>query len=141
MAALQNAKHEKFVQRIVAGGSQYAAYIAAYPNAAAWKRDAVDSRASNLFRTDKILARYQELQAEAAKATFLTRARKLQLLLEIAEDPNAPLKDRLKAVDIDNKMNGEYSQHIDVDVGRSQKFDDILKQLAQSGGVGLSDDD
>jgi hypothetical protein len=141
MAALKNARHETFVQRIIAGDSQRTAYIAAYPNSARWKPETVDSKASVLFRNDKVQERYQELQAASAAQACLTRARKLQLLMQIAEDPCMATKDRLRAIDLDNKMCGEYTQHIDVDVGRSQKFEDILEQLAKSGGVGLSDDD
>lgn len=140
MAALKNPRHERFVQQLIAGESQYAAYLAAYPAAKSWKRSTVDSKASNLFKEGKVQARYQELQAAAAGNACLTRARKLRILRDIAEDQTAELRDRMKAIDIDNKMQGEYTQHIDVDVGKSAKFDDIIAQLAKSGS-GLSDGD
>lgn len=143
MAALKNPKHEKFVQELISGETQYAAYLAAYPASKVWKRATVDSKASNLFKDGKIQARYQELQNAAASNACLTRARKLRILRDIAEDQNADLRDRMKAIDIDNKMQGEYVQHVDaqVDVKNSPKFDEIIEQIAKSGGIGLSDDD
>ena len=58
------AKQERYVQGLVAGLSQRQAYIKAYPNAKKWNDNSVDSRASNLLKTDKVLTRYNELLDE-----------------------------------------------------------------------------
>lgn len=60
-------KQEKFVQNLNSGLSQRQAYREAYPNSRKWKDSSVDSKASNLLKTDKVLARFQELQKEKAE--------------------------------------------------------------------------
>lgn len=57
-------QQETFVAALVAGKSQYNAYLEAYPNAKNWKRTTVDPKASNLFKQDKIQARYKKLLEE-----------------------------------------------------------------------------
>lgn len=60
-------KREKFVQNLVKGMTQREAYKQAYPKSQKWKDSSVDSRASNLLKTNKVLTRFQELQKEKAE--------------------------------------------------------------------------
>ena len=57
-------KQEKYVQELINGKSQRVAYREAYPSSRKWKDKNVDSRASNLLKKDKVLARYLELKDE-----------------------------------------------------------------------------
>lgn len=57
-------QQEVFVAALVAGKTQYKAYIEAYPKAANWKRSSVDSKASVLANQEKIQKRYDILFAE-----------------------------------------------------------------------------
>lgn len=57
-------KQEKYVQELINGKSQRVAYREAYPSSRKWKDKNVDSRASNLLKNDKVLARYLELKDE-----------------------------------------------------------------------------
>lgn len=57
-------KQEKYVQELINGKSQRVAYREAYPSSRKWKDKNVDSRASNLLKNDKVLARYLELKEE-----------------------------------------------------------------------------
>ncbi len=59
-------KQEKFVQGLVKGKSQRAAYKAAY-NAKNMKDATVDRKACELFKQDKIRARYDELINKSRK--------------------------------------------------------------------------
>ena len=59
-------RREMFLEGLMQGKSQRQSYIAAYPNAAKWAPEAVDAKASNLLKTDKVWIRYTELQAAAA---------------------------------------------------------------------------
>lgn len=77
---LTNPRHETFVQSIIGGMSQRKAYIEAYPNAAKWKPETVDSKASHLFAEDKVRTRYEELQAETAKDAKISRVKLLKRL-------------------------------------------------------------
>jgi phage terminase small subunit len=60
-------KQEQFIQELISGKSQREAYKQAYPNSVKWTDNAVDSRASRLLKTDKVLTRYKELQSRLKK--------------------------------------------------------------------------
>lgn len=109
MAALENQRHEKFVQNLVAGMSQRKAYRDAYPSAEKWKDSSVDNRAYMLAKNSEILARLNEIQEEQKKAALLTRWKKRKILADIAADEDQSTADRMKAIDLDNKMEGEYT--------------------------------
>jgi len=51
-------KQERFVQELIRGKSQREAYGIAYPKSIKWTDNALDSRASRLFKSDKVLTRY-----------------------------------------------------------------------------------
>ena len=113
MPALKNAKQEKFVQGLINGLNQRKAYRAAYPNALKWKDSSVDARASNLLKNDKLLARFEELQAKSEdKAIMSAIERKKWLTNAIMEEHK--LNDKLKAIDILNKMTGEYIEKVEL---------------------------
>lgn len=57
-------KQEKFVDGILEGKTQYESYITAYPRAKKWKRNSVDSLASQLMQNTKIIQRLKELRME-----------------------------------------------------------------------------
>lgn len=81
-------KQEAFVQGVVSGLSQRDAYIKAYPAAAKWKPETVDSKASHALADGKVRARYEALQAEAAKQATLSRVKlltRLDCLADAAE--------------------------------------------------------
>ena len=44
----------------------------------------------------------------------MSRYDKRKMLAEIALDPGNELGDRMKAIDIDNRMEGEYTQKVDL---------------------------
>ena len=71
-------KQEMFARELVAGKTQYAAYLCAYPGSDKWKRAQVDSKASVLAKMEKIQARMEVLRAPVA--------RRLQYTLETAMD-------------------------------------------------------
>lgn len=53
---------EIFVNELVKGKTQREAYMIAYPNSRKWKENSVDSRASTLLKSAKVMQRYNELQ-------------------------------------------------------------------------------
>ena len=55
-------KQELYVQNLIKGMSQREAYRNAYPKSKKWKDSSVDTRASQLLKTHKVLTRYQELK-------------------------------------------------------------------------------
>lgn len=118
-------KQEKFVQNIVKGMSQREAYKSSY-NAKNMKDDTIDNKACNLFKQDKIRARYEELLKKIEDKTIMT-AEERQIWLskvvkgdiKITREYDDEIKeyepymsDRLKAMDILNKMTGQYVEKV-----------------------------
>jgi hypothetical protein len=87
------ATREKFCNLIALKGySQYKAYITCYPTAKKWKRNAVDSTASQLVSNPKINQRIEELKAKADEKvtkgfakTKVDILKKLESLIEYAD--------------------------------------------------------
>ena len=108
------AKQEQFVQNIIQGMSQADAYRSAYPNTKMSDKT-IHEAASRLMSNNKVVARLSELRGELAKPTIMSAQKRLEWLTEVInseEDINA----KLKAVDLMNKMQGEYVQKIEADV-------------------------
>jgi CRISPR/Cas system-associated endonuclease Cas1 len=125
VAALENAKHEKFAQGIAQGLSQRKAYREAFPNSQKWKDETVDSKACNLAKEDKVSARLQELREESSsKAVKSTQSRK-EWLSSIIDDMAEDMNTRLKACDMLNKMDGEYTNKVEARV----TYEDSLKRV------------
>lgn len=115
MAELSNARHEKFAQGLACGMSQRKAYRAAFTNSAKWKDATVDVKACNLAKEDKILARLDELRKEASSRAVMTATERKEWLTELVKSDIEETKDKLKAIDILNRMEGEYIEKVRVD--------------------------
>ena len=116
MGVLSNAKNEKFAQGIFEGLSQRKAYRAAFPSSANWKDGTVDNRASELYNTDEILGRIRELQKEAADDSILSVIDRKKWLSELIESFDEKTENKLKALDLLNKMDGEYTTKVEATV-------------------------
>ena len=121
-----NAKQEMFVQNLVKGMSQREAYKKAYN--ATYDPKAIDSKACNLFNSDKIQARYKELMEEIKDQSIMTAIERRKWLTdvingkeletveitlpdgqkELVGSKEADLNTKMKAMDMLNKMDGEY---------------------------------
>jgi len=142
MGALENARHEKFAQELVQGTSQRKAYRVAFPKSVKWKDETVDSKASVLAKNDKVLARVKELQDEISSKAIMSAQERLEFLSGIVKDINqekivietetgkkefevpANLDKKMKAIDLMNKMQGEYVTKIEGSV--SVKLEDLI---------------
>ena len=113
---LENARHEAFVQYIIAGKSQRQAYLAAFPAAKRCKPETIDNKAHVLFKSDEIKARYNALQAAAASDAVMSRQERMETLSEFARSEDAFPKARMQAIDLLNKMDGSYIQKIEATV-------------------------
>ena len=133
MPALTNQRREKFVQNIVSGMTQRQAYFDAFPNAANWQPKSVDEAACTLFHTKEVADRYQELQSYTALSAVLSRQGRMLILTDIAEDEDLPPKNRMQAIDLLNKMDGEYVKKVEATITTplsdvAEKVDDILNE-------------
>jgi len=125
MAILKNPRHEKFVQGLIQGMSQRKAYREAFPAASKWKDTTVDVKASKLFSDDKVLVRYEELIDESKNKSILSRIDRMMILTEIAGDDQEKPDSRMKAIDLLNKMDGEYINKLEL----TQPIDNSIKEM------------
>ena len=98
-----NARQEVFCREYAAcGNATTAAIKAGYSEKTARK---IGSR---LLTYVDIKKRIGELGKVCEEKAFLTIAEKRRILQEIAQDPEARKDERMKAIDLDNKMEGVY---------------------------------
>ena len=110
-------KQEKFVKCIVLDGMNYSdAYRAAY-NTEKMSDKTINEKACRLKDEDKIRTRIKELREEIDSPKIMSATRRAEKLTELAEsdDPNV----QMKAIDLLNKMTGEYVQKVVADVDTS----------------------
>ena len=103
-------EQEKFVQGLMSGLSQRQAFLAAFPNSKNWKVESVDSKASSLFKSDKVQERYRELLYETAEAGKVTRSSLVNKVKRIAFAPVDYEKvrpaDQIRALELLAKLTG-----------------------------------
>ena len=108
------AKQEQFVQNIIAGMSQADAYRSAY-DANKMSDNAIYREASLLMSNPKIAQRLAEITERADTPKIMSAQKRLEWLTEVINGEN-DINAKLKAVDLMNKMQGEYVQKIEADV-------------------------
>lgn len=135
------AKQEKFVRNLIQGMSQREAYKNSY-DASNMTDKTIDENACRLFNDSKINARYKELQDRLEDATIMTAKERLEYLTEVIKglqgeniveivdgetiERTIPtsMKNKLSAIDLMNKMQGEYVTKVEGNV--SVKLEDLL---------------
>lgn len=114
MAELKNARWEKFALGIANGLTQRKAYYAAFPNSVNWKPDTADKRASELYNNREVQGRLEELAAMTTSKAVMTATQRKEWLTGVILDEMEKTQDKLKAVDILNKMDGAYIEQVQV---------------------------
>lgn len=109
------AKQEQFAQNIIKGMSQADAYRSAYSTSRMADKT-IHENASRLANDSKIAARIAELRGKIATENIMTAQKRLEWLTELIGDDEAYTSDKLKAIDIMNKMQGEYVQKVQAEV-------------------------
>lgn len=118
------AQQEKFVQNILQGMNQAEAYRSAYPkNKMADKT--VWEAASRLMANSKVKARLTELRQELASPAIMSAQKRLEWLTGIIQSQEETTGDKLKAVDLMNKMQGEYVTKVEGNLG-IKKLEDLI---------------
>jgi len=121
VAVLKDARREKFVQNLIKGMSQRQAYLDVYPASKKWKPESVDTKASHLAQEVEVKARFDELKAASADDAILTRKQRMVILSQLADDAVQQGKTRIQAIDVLNKMDGEYVKKIEATVSAPVK--------------------
>lgn len=136
------ANQEKFAQCIIEGMSQADAYRNAYPKQRCSDKT-IWENASRLFNNSKVKARIEELRNQLAKPSIMTAQERLEFLTKVINgergeivteivdgEPKeievpASMKNRLSAIDIMNKMQGEYVTKVEGEL-KMTKLEDLL---------------
>ena len=136
-------KQERFIQNIVSGMSQRQAYKDAY-NTENMKDETIDTEACLLFNDQKVAKRYRELMDKLEEKAIMSAKERMIWLTEVINNAqkeelyvknsegeeillgskNADLSTKMKAVDILNKMSGEYTTKLEGNIG--VKLEDLL---------------
>ena len=108
-------KQETFAQKIIEGMSQADAYRSAY-SCARMSDKTIWENASRLMADSKVKARVQELRDRIASESVMSAQERLEWLTRLVQDEEQITPDKLKAIDIMNKMTGEYVTKVDASV-------------------------
>mgnify|MGYP004644389249 FL=1 len=133
-----NAKQEKFIQNIVKGMSQREAYKDAYNPK--YKDEVIDVRACELFNSSKVQVRYNELLKRLEDKAIMTAEERMKWLTKVincdikvkqeydneVKEYDPYMSDRLKALDMLNKMDGQYKTILDGSLEVKKKLEDLL---------------
>ena len=104
MVALKlNARQKSFCEYYVASGNATESAIKA-----GYSEKTARSIGQRLLTNVDIKKYIKELQEKAKESRILTAREKREWLSEVIKNGNEKLQDRLKALDILNKMDGEY---------------------------------
>lgn len=143
-------KQEAFVQNLILGMSQREAYKKAY--GANYSDNAIDTKASQLLKKDKVKNRYEELlkkvKEQTEETTIMSAKERMEWLTDIIKDNTkeivvkkskkgkiiseaeikvvSPTDTKLRAVEILNKMTGEYKTKIEGSVNVEIRLEDVL---------------
>jgi phage terminase small subunit len=117
-------KQEVFVQNIIKGKSQADAYRAAY-NCKRMTDKTIHEAASRLMADSKIATRVNELRKQIDNSTIMSAQERLQWLTDLIANSEENTNDRLKAIDIMNRMQGEYITQVKADVS-IDKLEDLI---------------
>lgn len=107
---------ERFVQNIVKGMGPTEAYTDAFPHKKDQSAHVRGNAAYNLLHSEPCATRFDQLLKEAHTSAVLSREEKLLILSSLVRDPESSDKTRLSALDLLNKMEGDYTKQIKMDI-------------------------
>ena len=108
-------KQEKFVQGIIEGMSQADAYRSAY-STKNMSDKTIWENASRLMADSKVQARVKELREQLTNELIMSAQKRLEWLTGVIQNKEESTSDKLKAIDLMNKMQGEYVQKVQAEV-------------------------
>ena len=104
-----NARQKAFCEYYVASGNATDSAIKA-----GYKEKYAGVNADKLLKNTNIQKYIEELQEKAKSSRIMTAIERREFLTSMIKDGAVKDTDRLKAVDILNKMDGEYTQKVEV---------------------------
>jgi phage terminase small subunit len=117
-------KQEKFVQGIIEGKSQADAYRSAYSTKNMTDKT-IREEASRLMSDPNVSAMVKELRNQVKASTIMSAQERMEWLTNLINNAEEGTNEKLKAIDIMNKMQGEYVQKVEANV----TYEDNLRKL------------
>lgn len=123
--------------------SQREAYKDAYN--AKYKDEVIDVRACELFKSSKVQVRYNELIKQLEDESIMSAKDRMKWLSDVingkikhtsynsngdAYENEAYISDKMKAIDILNKMDGQYVTKLEGNIGLS--YEEALKKVSDT---------
>ena len=108
-------KQEVFARKIVEGMTQADAYRSAY-SCKRMTDKTIWENASRLMADSKVQARVKELRDKINDEAIMSAQKRLEWLTKVIQNEDESTGDKLKAIDLMNKMQGEYVQKIAAEV-------------------------
>ncbi len=106
------AEHKVFAQEYVIDWNGARAYRVAYPDCSA---DSAKASASRLLTDVNVIEYIEEIQKDIKKLAGVSALGNILKLKEIAEDDSAKHSDKIKAVEVINKMLPDFNATIKTD--------------------------
>ena len=108
-------QQEHFCRCIIEGMTQSDAYRTAY-STENYTNKQIWQKASSLMALEEVRERVKALRGELASEKIMSAQKRLEWLTRLIESGEEITTDKLKALDIMNKMTGEYTTKIEADV-------------------------
>ena len=120
-------KRDKFVRCVVEGMDLAEAYRTAFSTKNMTTKS-IHECASHLAAVPEVAQRIKELREQLDEDTIMNAKERLRWLTSIIRSAEETTADKLKAVDVMNKMQGEYVQKVEATV----TYEDNLRKLVDN---------
>lgn len=103
------AKQRQFVRDVISGHGPSQAYRNNY-KAKNWNNQSIATEANKLLNMPHIAAEMERLRVKADDSAIASREDRLKFLTEVMMKEDNDLRDRIKAVEVMNRMSGDNIQ-------------------------------
>jgi phage terminase small subunit len=125
-----NVRQERFCEFVASGTSATQAYIQAGYKVTVKVAGTAGPR---MMENVGVKARIAELRAPQTKKALLSKDRKREIMRDIAESPTQKTQDRLRAIEIDAKLAGDFAPEQHVIEAGPKTLDAVRERAKQIG--------
>jgi phage terminase small subunit len=125
-----NVRQERFCEFVASGMSGTEAWLQAGYDVS---RNVARANAAESLAKPAIIARIAALRAPQTRAALLSKDRKREIMRDIAESPTQKTQDRLRAIEIDAKLAGDFAPEQHVIEAGPKTLDAVRERAKQIG--------
>lgn len=125
-----NPRQRKFAEYYVQSGNTVQSAIKA-----GYSENYANANACKLLENVRVSEYIRELSEKLKDKRILTAKDRQVMLSDMASDLTSELSDRIRAIDMLNKMTGEYLQKVEVSgelKAETSKLDELIKQMGDT---------